>query len=366
MNFKHVKNISEETATMLIYQPIGDSLDKEGRLVSGVSGTMFAQEMQYLVDVLGVKHIDVRINSVGGSVIEGYSILSSILNNSKKIDIHTHIDGLAASTAGWIAISGKKVFMADYGLLMLHDPRGIDDQELLNLFKNSIVTLFAGRTGKTAEEIADMMTKETWLEPSQAFEFKVVDKIIPSGKKVKIQKEQGVYNLSELSQVFNQLINNQTKPSMNKVAKVLNLQNEASEDAIVTKVTSLQEENETLKTSLKKYQDKEEADRLAAENAKKIEVKNILDKAEEEKKISTEDRPNWEKLAMSDLALAKNTLDKIPVTKQAIDVIKTLENKGGEPTKEKTYNDYSATELSKLKNEQPEVFQKLWDKEYGA
>ena len=74
MDFKYIKNISENEATILLYNQIGDSVDENGMYVSGISGSAFAYEMQYLQDKC--KKINVRINSIGGNVLDGYSIVS--------------------------------------------------------------------------------------------------------------------------------------------------------------------------------------------------------------------------------------------------------------------------------------------------
>ena len=118
--FKYIKNISEDVATINLHGPIGDYVDNSGNLVSGISGSSFANEMQYLQN--NCSKINVRINSIGGNVIDGYSIVSAILNSVVRCD--TYIDGLAASIAGVIAVAGKKCYMADFGTLMIHNPSG--------------------------------------------------------------------------------------------------------------------------------------------------------------------------------------------------------------------------------------------------
>ena len=42
MDFKYIKNISENEATILLYNKIGDSVDENGMYVSGISGSAFA------------------------------------------------------------------------------------------------------------------------------------------------------------------------------------------------------------------------------------------------------------------------------------------------------------------------------------
>ena len=140
-----------------MYEPIGAYVNQNGDLQNGISGTYFAKEVEYLQDVCD--SINVRINSVGGSVIEGYSIVSAILNS--KIPVNTYIDGLAASIAGVIAVAGTKCTMKDYGTLMMHNASGSEDSSLLDVVNGTLCTILSNRCGKDKETINAMMEQET-------------------------------------------------------------------------------------------------------------------------------------------------------------------------------------------------------------
>jgi len=126
----------------------------------------------------------VRINSIGGSVIDGYSIVSAILNS--KVPCNTYIDGLAASIAGVIAMSGKKCYMADFGTLMMHNPSGGNDSNVLDLVKSTLVTILSNRTKLDEATVNNMMDAETWLSAGQCLEMGIVDEIVSSNKKLKL------------------------------------------------------------------------------------------------------------------------------------------------------------------------------------
>ena len=236
MNFKFIKNIVDNEATILLYNQIGDSVDASGNYVYGISGSAFAYEMQYLQDKC--EKIKVRINSIGGSVLDGYSIVSAILNS--KVPCDTYIDGLAASISGVIAMAGKKVYMADYGTLMLHNPSGGNDKEVLDLVKNTLVTIFEQRTKMTAEEISAMMDKETWLGAAEAINMGLVDELVMSSKKIRISKSE---SLSNMALIYNKIIN---KKPMEKVTNLLKLSNEADEATIVAAIEEKDNKNAEL------------------------------------------------------------------------------------------------------------------------
>src|SRR5688572_22104321 len=91
-----------ETAEMFIYDVIGDGF------FGGVSASMVKDE---LAKLKGVSRITVHINSPGGSAFDGVAIYNQLKNHKAKIDVE--IDGLAASAASVIAMSGDTIAMAE-------------------------------------------------------------------------------------------------------------------------------------------------------------------------------------------------------------------------------------------------------------
>ncbi|MEW8253756.1 MAG: ClpP-like prohead protease/major capsid protein fusion protein [Candidatus Thiodiazotropha taylori] len=76
-----------------------------------------------LIDELGElkgKDITVRINSFGGSVVDGIAIYNALKRHDGVVDVA--IDAVAYSAASLIAMAGEKVVMAENALLMIHAP----------------------------------------------------------------------------------------------------------------------------------------------------------------------------------------------------------------------------------------------------
>ena len=368
MDFKYIKNISENEATILLYNQIGDSVDANGQYVYGISGSGFANEIQYLQDKC--KKINVRINSIGGSVLDGYSIVSAILNSSVPCD--TYIDGLAASISGVIAMCGKKVKMADYGTLMLHNPSGVEDAKVLDLVKSTLVTILSKRTGKTDEDISDMMNVETWLNSAQCSEMGIIDEVVSSQKKIKAPM---ATNLVDMALIYNKIINPK-KQTMEKVFNLLNLKNEATEleviDAIEAKDdknASLEKENEELKARLKAIEDKENEAKETALNELKEKATVMVEKAITEKKIEETEKEATIEMAVNNFDLVVNMLSKISNVKDAVKVfdVKNVAKNDGENRSEWTMRDWEKKDpngLLKMKNETPELFTDLRNKTY--
>ena len=364
MDFKYIKNISEDEATILLYSQIGDSVDTNGAYISGISGSSFAYEMQYLQDKCS--KIKVRINSIGGSVLDGYSIVSAILNS--KVPCDTYIDGLAASISGVIAMAGKKCYMADFGTLMLHNPSGGNDTAVLDLVKDTLVTILSNRTKQTPEEISKMMDKETWLDASEALSMGLVDEVVTSTKKYKISKSE---SLSNMVIIYNKIVN---KQNMEKIQNVLKLSNEADETAIVSAIeekdiknAELQAEVDRLKAIVDANEAKEnEAKELAA---KELETKAIelVENAIKAKKILETEKDATIEMAKNNFEFVSNMISKINNVKDAVKVFDVKNVAGTEERNDWTIRDWEKKDpngLVKIKNETPEVYTEMYNKFY--
>jgi ATP-dependent protease ClpP protease subunit len=271
-----ITNISNDTATMLIYKHIGD-IDDMGM---GINGAWIAEDIQYLNDNYAdqVKCINVRINSIGGSVADGLSIVSAILNS--KIPVNTYIDGMAYSMAGVIAICGQKKYMADYGTFMMHNANGGSDEEVLSLITNSLAKIFERNTNLTLDKCKDLMAKETWMTADECMSLGIVDEIIQT-KKMKPAMNATV---RELHAIYNKVII-KTETKMNKLTDLLKLTNEASEEAIIEAVSAKDAKIAELEASIEAQTAELNALKEAATEAENAIKAELIENAVKEGKI---------------------------------------------------------------------------------
>ena len=148
---------------VLIYDEIG---------AYGVSAKGFLADLSALPD--GAP-IDLRLNSPGGSVFDAVAIYNALKRHSG--DITVWIDGIAASAASYIAMAGDEIVMPENAFLMIHDPSGLvmgtaaDMREMadtMDKIAGSMVRGYAGRSGRSEEEIAALMAAETWFDAEAA------------------------------------------------------------------------------------------------------------------------------------------------------------------------------------------------------
>lgn len=161
-----------DIATVYLYDMIGGW--------DGVQAGDFVQAL----NALDVKHINLRINSPGGSVFDGRAMATAI--KAHPASVTAYVDGIAASAASWIAIAADSVVMADGSFLMIHNAQAgvlgdrhsmLDMAGVLEQLDNSFISDYAAKTGKTATEIGAWMDAETWFSAQQAVDLGFADKV---------------------------------------------------------------------------------------------------------------------------------------------------------------------------------------------
>lgn len=117
------------------------------------------------LDSLGkIANLDIYINSGGGDVFAGQAIYSMLVRYPAEKTVY--VDGLAASIASVIAMAGDKIVMPANSMMMIHNAwtiaSGNKDQlrdvaDALDKIDQVIGEVYQKRTGKTAEEITELM-----------------------------------------------------------------------------------------------------------------------------------------------------------------------------------------------------------------
>jgi ATP-dependent protease ClpP protease subunit len=102
---------ANQAAEIHIYGDIGESWDTE---------TITAKKFVADLGKLSAKNLNVRINSVGGSVPDGLAIYNALRRYPGTVNVV--IDGLAASIASMIAMAGANVTMSANAMMMIHAP----------------------------------------------------------------------------------------------------------------------------------------------------------------------------------------------------------------------------------------------------
>jgi ATP-dependent Clp endopeptidase proteolytic subunit ClpP len=130
-------------------------------------------------------HIKLRINSYGGSVLAGMSTLDTI--RSLKSEVHTYIDGAAASAATIISIAGKKRFIGKNSLMLIHQLSAgaygkfsemEDDMENNRRIMKMIKDIYKQYTKVPMKQIDEILKHDLWFDSAKCLEFGLVDQVL--------------------------------------------------------------------------------------------------------------------------------------------------------------------------------------------
>jgi ATP-dependent Clp endopeptidase proteolytic subunit ClpP len=356
-----VNKLSADTAEVLLYGFI-DPYD--------VSASDFAKEMRSLEKEYA--NINVRINSGGGSVFEGFAIYNAIKNSQANIE--TYIDGLAASMASIIALAGKKVHMSKMARLMTHQPSSGSygnsedlrkNADLLDGLEKTMCAIYAAKTGKTPDECKTCFLngKDNWFDAQQAKDNGLVDEIYDA-EGVEMPKETGSVHSTwnhyqhQFAAKFNQSnTDNMEKVFLSPTAlAALKIGDNADQTAIDARIADLVAKANQL-DAMKTDKEKAENDlKTYKETAEAAEATTLLTAALNEKKLTVEMQKAFGEQFKGNLAGLKAILATLkPYEAKA-------GNGGGEDTElgklsAKSYKQLDeAGELPKLKALSLEVF----------
>ncbi len=152
----------------------------------GEVGGWGASASEFIAELASRKgqHINLHIHSPGGSVFEGHAIFNAL--RIHPAGVTTMVDGIAASMASVIAMAGKPVKIASNGFLMIHNPwsqaaGGSEEMrkqaDVLDKLKDSLVKIYADKSGMPEEDIAAAMDAETWFSAEEAVAFGLADEV---------------------------------------------------------------------------------------------------------------------------------------------------------------------------------------------
>ena len=179
-----IENLANtDRAEIYLYDMIGDW---------GVTAQDFANDLRGVT----ARNIDLHISSEGGEVFDGLAIYETLRRHPAQVT--AHVDGIAASSASFIAMAAHRIVMAPRARMMIHDAHGVtignarDMREmatLLDELSDTIADIYAERAGGTrAQWRAAMAAGEggpdgTWYDAQSAVAAGLADEIAGQGQR---------------------------------------------------------------------------------------------------------------------------------------------------------------------------------------
>lgn len=325
-------NYTGQTGRVCVYDWIGEK--EEGYYVRGAQ---VAEAINWLASLDFVKRIELRINTPGGSVMDGMVIMAAVASCGKPVD--TYCDGVAASMGAILMQCGRKRYMADAGLMMLHGPQmpKSDDGDVgekypfLSMFKASMATILTQRTGLSSEVVDGFLADtEQWFDSSGALEANLVDELyslagMPTDA-VGGKRREPVAAYERFQQVLNSQSNSnpsnkQTMKKWEQVAASLKLPADSSEDTVAQAVAVLVENHAKVSADLtnttnqlteaqRRVQELETAQADAA-------VEQLISQAISDGRLAETSAEPFKVMAKANFEAAKAAIEALPVNKSA-------------------------------------------------
>lgn len=139
------------------------------------------------LDSISNNNINIYINSVGGSVIDGLGVIDTM--NIIHSPISTICVGMAASMGAVLLSCGEKGnrFVLPHSRVMIHQVssgmRGVLSDMRIELeqterCEQDIYKILSENTNKSVEEIRELCDRDNWFIGQEAVELGIVDKVL--------------------------------------------------------------------------------------------------------------------------------------------------------------------------------------------
>lgn len=143
-----------------------------------------AEQIDYDLRAVGaVDEIVVRITSFGGRLEHGLAMHNALRRHPARVV--TIVEGVAASAGSIVAMAGDEIRMYANSTMMVHGVTLLDDEG--NVIENddaaralnaSIVETYCAKTGKSADDVAALIAKDTWMTAREAVAAGFADSVI--------------------------------------------------------------------------------------------------------------------------------------------------------------------------------------------
>ncbi len=156
--------------------------------------------------------ISLEINSPGGYIDAGSEIYTELMEYSGTVN--AKIVGYACSAASWIALAADHVAMSPTAQMMIHRASSaatgnssdmMSEYNALDQMDKSFVDLYSKRTGKSPEDIYQMMANTTWMNAKTAVENGFADEVMFENKEPALVNADG--SLSVKPEMINKIKN---------------------------------------------------------------------------------------------------------------------------------------------------------------
>ena len=132
-----------------------------------------------------VPPIHLHIQSYGGNLLHTFYIMDLI--KTLKTPVYTYIDGFAASAATLMSVCGKRRFMTESSVMLVHQlSSGASGkfEEIKNEYSNLVEFMeiikktYLNHGNISSQHLDDLLKQDLWLNSAKSLEYGFIDEII--------------------------------------------------------------------------------------------------------------------------------------------------------------------------------------------
>ena len=129
--------------------------------------------------------IHLHIQSYGGSLLHTFYIMDVI--KTLKTPVYTYIDGFAASAATLMSVCGKRRFMTESSVMLVHQlSSGASGkfEEIKNEYSNLVEFMeiikktYLNNSNISSQHLDALLKQDLWLNSAKSLEYGFVDEIV--------------------------------------------------------------------------------------------------------------------------------------------------------------------------------------------
>ena len=137
--------------------------------ISKINETFEKLTKNKIVDTIKPKPIYIHITSYGGSLMHCFKAIDAV--NRSKIEVHTIVEGYAASCGSLLSVIGKRRYMGKYASILMHQLssgamgkyKEIEDEYgSCKMFMDHIINIYQEHTNMTREQIQQQLDHDSW------------------------------------------------------------------------------------------------------------------------------------------------------------------------------------------------------------
>ncbi len=165
-------------------------IEIKGPIVTNTAGWLYdllgwdaayPKALQESLQEAGEEDVILEVNSNGGVCTAGFEMYKIIKDYPGKVTVHL-INAMSA--ASLIVCAADEALASDAAILMIHNTQSYAEgdyrdmqmsADALKEFNQSIINVYARKTGRSREELQEMMDHDTYMSPDKAKEYGFIE-----------------------------------------------------------------------------------------------------------------------------------------------------------------------------------------------